>query len=408
VEGKNGGSAGPVQATAAALLVAMMSEERVPRTQVSKLSWLAALRSPQAPKSPVTRIVLQHLAGWMDKEGGDCFVGMEPIAKRAQLAGKTVKRHLQWAYEHGWIHRWYRTGRKRDGYAYQATLPDAVLTGSEQQSPAKPARVWHDARPPADPMQRSLLDLSPPEPVKRDSESLLTADSKRDSEGCPKGTESPPSSNYEYVRTTHPHPLTPSPSADRPASDDDDDPFADATGNGTSTDPTAAAILEAWTTSAQAAALPPRRRRRADDQVARLASGDDLEAWTHPDTGTEVPVDCRVEVFRTALQHIAGGKSTWPRGAVMYEVAASWECLPGTEAAAVAGAGQRTAAPSVDDWIRENPERHQELLELAETEMLRDPVLSRNRGTSVFRGRCTEWVRMRIREELSTAGATHG
>jgi hypothetical protein len=103
-------------------------------------------------------------------------------------------------------------------------------------------------------------------------------------------------------------------------------------------DPIRAAYF-AWTGRHE---FRPDRLSLFDRQAERLASGEDLEAWTHPQNGTVVPPEDRPRVFGFGLHHLQDVLSHTLRGGVMYAVAKHYRTpppVPGTEHAAVLARG---------------------------------------------------------------------
>lgn len=76
-------------------------------------------------------------------------------------------------------------------------------------------------------------------------------------------------------------------------------------------------IWRAWAGRTGRKELPAERRQSFDRQAERLASGHDLEAWTHPVNGAVVPSDDRRRIFKLGLQHLEGMIRRTLQGGVM-------------------------------------------------------------------------------------------
>ena len=103
-----------------------------------------------------------------------------------------------------------------------------------------------------------------------------------------------------------------------------------------------------WTRWVGRQKLPPARRRAFELQAKALASGEDLEAWTHPQNGVIVPSSDRLRLFNLGLQHLQDMTSRTLRGGVMYAVAKCYRTPPpiqGTEYAAVVARGSAGEYP---------------------------------------------------------------
>jgi hypothetical protein len=102
---------------------------------------------------------------------------------------------------------------------------------------------------------------------------------------------------------------------------------------------------DAWTGRSS---FPLDRLNRFGREAERLASGEDVEAWTHPQSGAVVPTRDRARIFAEGLRHVEEGTSHSLRGGVMYAVAKHYReppALAGTEHASVIACGIPAETP---------------------------------------------------------------
>lgn len=93
-------------------------------------------------ESPACKLVLMGLASYAN-EDGYCFPGQETLAARTSQTSRSVRTHLAWLEEHGFIKRQHRdrlTGRTSDEYllTINATPPEKISagpTGKKRQTP---------------------------------------------------------------------------------------------------------------------------------------------------------------------------------------------------------------------------------------------------------------------------------
>jgi hypothetical protein len=104
----------------------------------------------------------------------------------------------------------------------------------------------------------------------------------------------------------------------------------------------AAAMWRAWIEWRGGDELPPDRRQSFDRQAKALASGEDLNAWTHPVNGAIVRSGDRLRIFKLGLEHLQDMTSRTLRGGVMYAVTKCYRTpkpIPGTEYAVIVARG---------------------------------------------------------------------
>ena len=97
------------------------------RHVVKKLyDWRSAVASKFGPESPITRHVLLTLSLYMSPKGDSCFPSVRLLAEETALARTTVMKHLEIAFQVGWIVKIERPQRNGHGWRrmeYIANVP---------------------------------------------------------------------------------------------------------------------------------------------------------------------------------------------------------------------------------------------------------------------------------------------
>jgi hypothetical protein len=99
---------------------------------ITQYAWQAAIRA--APDITGTRLLVLLTVGSYMKPDGRAHPSVDILAGNLDVNEKTVRRHLQWARENGWLEV-KRGGRRGDGRVeandYRASLPDIQMTDAE-------------------------------------------------------------------------------------------------------------------------------------------------------------------------------------------------------------------------------------------------------------------------------------
>jgi hypothetical protein len=74
----------------------------MPRRHRNVFAWWRLVMGPHGPQ-PITRLVLSAHVLFMDRDGGNCFVGVRRLAETTGLNKSTVAEHRETAIKLGWL-----------------------------------------------------------------------------------------------------------------------------------------------------------------------------------------------------------------------------------------------------------------------------------------------------------------
>lgn len=93
-----------------------------------RAEWRAVIASAHGPQEPLTRYVLLAISLHMSVKGDSCFPSVRLLATETALARTTIMKHLDLAYQTGWLIKEPRIEAGGQGWRrmeYWATIPQA-------------------------------------------------------------------------------------------------------------------------------------------------------------------------------------------------------------------------------------------------------------------------------------------
>ena len=124
--------------------------------------------------NPLRKLVLVKLADQANDDG-ECWPSYQSIADACEMGRSTVKAHIAWLEEHGFLrveYRHYGSGGKSKSNIYHLTIgkgsesvksrPGQILTGSDTDLPRSDADPFNGAKPDPKPINKPIKESSPP------------------------------------------------------------------------------------------------------------------------------------------------------------------------------------------------------------------------------------------------------
>lgn len=104
-------------------------------------AWLRAVLGPHELPA-ITRLVLCAHVPFMDRDGGNCRVGVRRLAQATNLNKSTVAQHRAAAIEVGWLITSEHSPRSRNRVVL-ASVPDGLCVASEEKSSSESASLLY-------------------------------------------------------------------------------------------------------------------------------------------------------------------------------------------------------------------------------------------------------------------------
>ncbi|WP_314064374.1 helix-turn-helix domain-containing protein [Cardiobacterium hominis] len=124
--------------------------------------------------NPLRKLVLVKLADQANDDG-ECWPSYQSIADACEMGRSTVKAHIAWLEEHGFLrveYRHYGSGGKSKSNIYHLTIgkgsesvksrPGQILTGSDTDLPRSDADPFNGSNPDPKPINKPIKESSPP------------------------------------------------------------------------------------------------------------------------------------------------------------------------------------------------------------------------------------------------------
>ena len=124
--------------------------------------------------NPLRKLVLVKLADQANDDG-ECWPSYQSIADACEMGRSTVKAHIAWLEEHGFLrveYRHYGSGGKSKSNIYHLTIgkgsesvksrPGQILTGSDADLPRSDADPFNGSNPDPKPINKPIKESSPP------------------------------------------------------------------------------------------------------------------------------------------------------------------------------------------------------------------------------------------------------
>lgn len=122
-------------------------------------AWVRAVLGPHELPA-TTRLVLCAHVPFMDRDGGNCWVGVRRLAQGTNLNKSTVARHRASAVEAGWLITSEHSSRSRNRIML-AAVPDALCAAISERSSSKSAsRVYGRVGQSKEDSRRSLSGIN--------------------------------------------------------------------------------------------------------------------------------------------------------------------------------------------------------------------------------------------------------
>lgn len=101
----------------------------------------------EQPVPPAAKLVLVSIANHADRVGRNAWPSQESIAIESTMGERTVRRHVLWLEEHGWIVRYRRgrpdgTGRSSDGYEIPGLVGESPEDARRRLAAEGRAVIW--------------------------------------------------------------------------------------------------------------------------------------------------------------------------------------------------------------------------------------------------------------------------
>ena len=124
--------------------------------------------------NPLRKLVLVKLADQANDDG-ECWPSYQSIADACEMGRSTVKAHIAWLEEHGFLrveYRHYGSGGKSKSNIYHLTIgkgsesvksrPGQILTGSDADLPRSDADPFNGSNPDPEPVNKPIKESFPP------------------------------------------------------------------------------------------------------------------------------------------------------------------------------------------------------------------------------------------------------
>ena len=124
--------------------------------------------------SPLRKLVLVKLADQANDDG-ECWPSYQSIADACEMGRSTVKAHIAWLEEHGFLrveYRHYGSGGKSKSNIYHLTIgegsesvksrPGQDLTGSDADRPRSDSDLFNGSNPDPKPVNKPIKESFPP------------------------------------------------------------------------------------------------------------------------------------------------------------------------------------------------------------------------------------------------------
>ena len=124
--------------------------------------------------SPLRKLVLVKLADQANDDG-ECWPSYQTIADACEMGRSTVKAHIAWLEEHGFLrveYRHYGSGGKSKSNIYHLTIgegsepvkfrPGQDLTGSDADRPRSDSDLFNGSNPDPKPVNKPIKESFPP------------------------------------------------------------------------------------------------------------------------------------------------------------------------------------------------------------------------------------------------------
>lgn len=124
--------------------------------------------------SPLRKLVLVKLADQANDDG-ECWPSYQSIADACEMGRSTVKAHIAWLEEHGFLrveYRHYGSGGKSKSNIYHLTIgkgsesvksrPGQDLTGSDDDRPRSDSDLFNGSNPDPKPVNKPIKESFPP------------------------------------------------------------------------------------------------------------------------------------------------------------------------------------------------------------------------------------------------------